>query len=276
MPGVVVGSAGTAEHPGHRVLPQIPGQRPQSRQRGRAGPVQVIHADQNRRGRRPLGQVSPQLADPPHRGVRQPPLVALGGEPGERLAEGLPQLEQRYRLAQRVGRANREREPEPAARSTASPSRADLPMPGSPSTSSTPPVPRCARSSRSRTSRCSAPRPRTVFMKPPPVVRQKAIAFRLSISRFSLAHYSSLRQGTVDSINSWDLSNYLMGRHGKRRLLRPWTKYQHGLGGMELPCLRSHRLGVHAGPGCPRAGSRLQALGRSRPGCAASGSGRWG
>jgi hypothetical protein len=55
--------------------------------------------------------VSPHPPDPPHRRVRLPPFVALGGEPGKRLAEGLPHREERYRLAQRLGRANRERKP---------------------------------------------------------------------------------------------------------------------------------------------------------------------
>ena len=81
---------------------QVPRQRPQRGQRGRAGPVQVIQADQDRSRRGPLFEVRPYLGDPPRSRIRQIAAGVVGGQPGERLAQGRAQREERNRLAQRV------------------------------------------------------------------------------------------------------------------------------------------------------------------------------
>jgi hypothetical protein len=60
--------------------------------------------------------MSPHLADPPHRRARLPPVVTLGGEPAKRLAQRLPQREERYRLADCVSGADGEGKPESGRR----------------------------------------------------------------------------------------------------------------------------------------------------------------
>ena len=81
---------------------QVPRQRPQRGQRGRAGPVQVIEADQDGSRRGPLLQVRPYLGDPPRSRIGPVTTGIIGGQPGERLAQGRAQREERDRLAQRV------------------------------------------------------------------------------------------------------------------------------------------------------------------------------
>ena len=81
---------------------QVPRQRPQRGQRGRAGPVQVIQADQDRSRRGSLFEVRPYLGDPPRSRIRQITTGIIGGEPGERLTQGRAQREERDRLAQLV------------------------------------------------------------------------------------------------------------------------------------------------------------------------------
>jgi hypothetical protein len=130
MAGVVMRRGRPGENPGHRVLPQVAGERAERGQRGGARPLQVVHAHQDRRGRRPGGQVIAHLADPPHRRVRLPPLVALGGDRGERLAKRPPHREERYRLAQRVPGADGERESEPGRLADGVPQQGRLPDAG--------------------------------------------------------------------------------------------------------------------------------------------------
>ena len=81
---------------------QVPRQRPQRGQRGRAGPVQVIQADQDRSRRGPLFEVRSYLG----RSTTQPhPAITtgiIGGELRGRLAQGRAQREERDRLAQLV------------------------------------------------------------------------------------------------------------------------------------------------------------------------------
>ncbi len=99
---VVLRCAGPGQDPRDRVPLQVPWQCPQRGQRGRAGPLQVIQAHQDRNGRGPLFQVRSYLADPPCRRLRQIMIMAIRGEPGERLAQGRAQRGERDRPAQLV------------------------------------------------------------------------------------------------------------------------------------------------------------------------------
>ena len=77
---------------------QVPRQYPQRGQRGRAGPLQVIQADQDRSHRGALFEVRPDLGDPPRSRIRQIATGIVSGWPGEPPA----QREERDRLAQLV------------------------------------------------------------------------------------------------------------------------------------------------------------------------------
>jgi hypothetical protein len=88
------------QEPRDRMPFQVPGPRPHRGQRGRAGPVQVIEADQDRSHRGPLLQLRSYPGHPPRRRVRLVTTGIVGGEPGERLTQGHPQREERDRPAQ--------------------------------------------------------------------------------------------------------------------------------------------------------------------------------
>jgi len=81
---------------------QVPRQRPQRGQRGRAGPVQVIQAHQDRSRRGPLFEVRSDLGHPPRSRSRQATTGIIGAELRGWLAQGRAQREERDRLAQLV------------------------------------------------------------------------------------------------------------------------------------------------------------------------------
>ena len=93
--GGALGEARPGQQPRDRVPVQLPWQRPQHGQRGRAGPVQVIQAHQDRPRPGPLFQVRAYLGDPPRRVIRQVTTGMFGGEPGERPAQRRAQREER-------------------------------------------------------------------------------------------------------------------------------------------------------------------------------------
>ena len=106
--GVMLRCAGPGQKPGDRVAFQVPWQRPQGCQGGRACPLQVIQAHQDRSRRGPLFQMRAHLADPPPGRVRQVTIGITGGEPGEWLTQRRAQREERERPAQLVGCSRRQ------------------------------------------------------------------------------------------------------------------------------------------------------------------------
>ena len=84
------------------------GQHPERQQGGRAGPLQVIQADQDRAGRGPLLQVGLQLADPPGGKVRR--ARAVPGAAAQRLVQRGEQGEERHVPAELVAAAGGQRE----------------------------------------------------------------------------------------------------------------------------------------------------------------------
>jgi hypothetical protein len=78
---------------------QVPWQRLQRSQRGRAGPVQVIEAYQDRSRRGSLFEVRTYLGDPACGRIRPIAAGIIGGQLGERLAQRRAQHGKRDRLA---------------------------------------------------------------------------------------------------------------------------------------------------------------------------------
>ena len=85
------------------------GQHPECQQRGRAGPLQVIQADQDRAGRGPLLQVGLQLADPPGGEVGRARAVP-GTAAAQWLVQRREQGEERHVPAELVAAAGGQRE----------------------------------------------------------------------------------------------------------------------------------------------------------------------
>jgi len=74
---------------------KVPRQGPQRGQCGRAGPVQIIQADQDRSRRGSPLEVRPDLGDPPRGRVRPVTTGIIGADPGGRLTEGRAEREER-------------------------------------------------------------------------------------------------------------------------------------------------------------------------------------
>ncbi len=110
---VVLRGTAPGQDPPDRVRVQFRRQCPQSGQRFRPCPLQVIQAHQDRIRRGPLFQVRADVADPPWRRIRRI-VVAVGGELGEWLRQGRTQREEGDRPAQLVRCSRRQREAVPA------------------------------------------------------------------------------------------------------------------------------------------------------------------